>query len=230
MDTQKIDIHLLAQQDYHVLEEMLLENPKIATTTDQSDRLLIHWAALGGRQQLLDLLFSRADAPSVDVTDDIGATPLILACLNGSLTCVVFLLGHGAEINARNNQGHSGFQYAASKGHKAVVEFLLANGADPDIRDGRNDTALHRLASTGKVDILKMILDWTETKVDVNAQNKEGNTPLHIACEDNEIQAAMMLIDKGASVEVTNKEEQTPLDLAKPGLRRQIKEKLNISS
>lgn len=37
-----------------------------------------------------------------------------------------------------------------------------------------------------------------------------------------------MLLDKGANIDIQNKEEKTPLDLCKPGLRRQIKTKLGI--
>lgn len=38
----------------------------------------------------------------------------------------------------------------------------------------------------------------------------------------------MLLIEKGAKIDVQNKEEKTPLDLCKPTLRRQIKTKLGI--
>lgn len=38
-----------------------------------------------------------------------------------------------------------------------------------------------------------------------------------------------MLIDKGARIDIENKEKQTALDVCKPGLRRQIKTKLGIS-
>lgn len=145
----------------------------------QSDRLLLHWAALGGRDTLLTLLFSRPDAPAVDVADDIQATPLILAALKGSLPCVKLLVARGANVNARNAQGHSALQYACSKGHKDVVEFLLQNAADANITDGRNDASLHRLASMdGREEIMKILLDWKLGKIDVNAQNKEGNTAL----------------------------------------------------
>ena len=80
-------------------------------------------------------------------------------------------------MNFKNAQGHSPFQYACSKGYKDIVEFLLENGADPNIRDNRNDTPLHRLASIGRVEILKLLLE-SGGKLNLDAQNREGNTPL----------------------------------------------------
>uniref|UniRef100_A0A336MC35 CSON014921 protein n=1 Tax=Culicoides sonorensis TaxID=179676 RepID=A0A336MC35_CULSO len=227
MTSDKIDLYALSQQDYYVLEEMVKENPKILTFKDDSDRLIHHWAALGGRDRLLEHLYALPTAPSIDIEDDTKATPLILATLKGSLSCVKFLVEKGANINAKNWQGHSPFQYACSKGYKDIVEYFLSKGADPNIRDNRNDVPLHRLASMGKSDIMKMLFD-SKAKIEVDVQNKEGCTPLHLACEDGEVQCAMMLLEKGASIEIQNKEEKTPLDLCKPPLRRQIKTKLGI--
>lgn len=137
---------------------------------------MLHWAALGGRDKLIELIFSQSNPPNVDALDDTNASPLILASLKGSLSCVKLLISKGADINMKNWQGHSAFQYACSKGHKDIVEYLLKNGADPNIRDNRNDTALHRLASQGRIELLKMILEIPN--IEVNPQNKEGNTPM----------------------------------------------------
>lgn len=247
---EKMDFFNLAQQDYHVLEEMILSNPKILTTKDdvralgkagnfffkflfffssQSQRLLLHWAALGGRARLLEAILSRPDAPDVDIRDDTENTPLILAVLKGSLDCVKLLVARGAQVNVKNAQGHSPIQYACSKGHKDVLEFLLTSKADPNVGDFRQDTPLHRLASLGRVEILKMLLDWPGLTLNLDAQNKEGNTPLHIAAEDDQNQVAMMLVEKGARVDVQNKEKKTVLDIRSVGLKRQIKAKLGIA-
>lgn len=48
-------------------------------------------------------------------------TPLILAASAGRLMVVKILIGAGADVNARNEGGHSALQYAASKGWKEVM-------------------------------------------------------------------------------------------------------------
>ena len=74
---------------------------------------------------------------------------------------------------------------------------------------------------------MKMLLEHYR-KPEVNCQNNEGNTPLHLACEDEQNTCALLLVEHGASVEMKNKEGNTPLELCKPALKRQIKTKLGI--
>lgn len=47
-------------------------------------------------------------------------TPLILAASAGRLAVVHTLLGKGADVNAKNQEGHSALQYACSKGWREV--------------------------------------------------------------------------------------------------------------
>src|SRR5690606_31898828 len=49
------------------------------------------------------------------------------AACTDSLDVVKYLLAHGADIHARNDDA---FRWAARKGHLATMEYLLAHGAD----------------------------------------------------------------------------------------------------
>ncbi|XP_053681913.1 26S proteasome non-ATPase regulatory subunit 10-like [Sabethes cyaneus] len=223
---KEMPLYDLAQQDYHVLEEMISTKPSLITQKDSNDRFLLHWAALRGRELMVEELLKKAPE-QLDAEDDTSATPLILATLGGHLSTVRLLVAKGATVNHRNWQGHSSLQYACSKGHLEIVKHLLEQGgADVNVVDKRNDTPLHRVASQGRVEILKYLL---ERSAAVDVQNAEGNTPLHLACEDEQTACALLLVERGASGTVHNKEQKTPLDLAKPGLRRNLKTKLGIS-
>lgn len=204
------------------LEDKLEASPELLNQRDTNERTILHWACLNGRQQLVEYLLSRPI--EIDATDDVNATPLILAVLKGNLNVVQLLLQKNANINHQNAQGHSPLQYACSKGWSDVVATLLKHGADVNIRDKRGDTCLHRLASLGRVELIKVLLNKIP-KPNLDAQNAEGNTALHIACEDDEVSSALLLLDHGASVDIENRDKKSPFDLAKPGLRRQINEK-----
>lgn len=103
--------------------------------------MLIHWAALGGHEELVKLL-SDLGSP-IDSKDDvrgllhpriylghciflfydpfqIGSTPLILSSSAGKEQVVHTLLSLGAQVNSQNHEGHSALQYAASKGWLTV--------------------------------------------------------------------------------------------------------------
>lgn len=59
-----------------------------------------------------------------------------------------------------------------------IVEILLANHADINLRDELNATALHRAASMGYMKLLKLLLDHKDPKIEINAKDSQGNTPL----------------------------------------------------
>lgn len=71
-----------------------------------------------------------------------GAGVLHLLAKRGDATAVEWLLGRGADPNARWSHWDAEvtpLHLAAAHGHADVVRLLLAAGADPAIRDGRHD-------------------------------------------------------------------------------------------
>lgn len=212
----------LLDLDLDSLKDQIESSVELLTQRDTNERTLLHWAALNGREELVEHLLTLN--VQVDVTDDTNATPLILTVLKGNVTIVKLLLDKGANINHQNAQGHSPLQYACSKGWSDVVNVLLERGANVNIQDKRGDTPLHRLASLGRLELLRLLVARSPKPL-VDMQNLEGNTPMHIACEDNQVSSALLLLDNGASVDIENKEKKSPFDLAESGLRRTINEK-----
>ncbi|WP_353289127.1 ankyrin repeat domain-containing protein [Wolbachia endosymbiont (group A) of Pogonocherus hispidulus] len=51
-------------------------------------------------------------------------------------------------------------------------------------------------------------------KKDVNVKNDEGNTPLHLAVEEGNLEAVKHLIEKGAGINAVNRYGYTPLRIA----------------
>ena len=49
----------------------------------------------------------------------------------------------------------------------------------------------------------------------VNLANKDGNTPLHHACNVDSLDVAKILLEHGAEVGIMNKNHEFPADLAK---------------
>jgi ankyrin repeat protein len=58
---------------------------------------------------------------------------------------------------------------------------LLSNGAPPNAQDLRGNTALHLAAGKGYHEVVCLLL--ARPNIELNAPNKEGLTPLHIAVE-----------------------------------------------
>lgn len=218
----------IASDDFDVAEGKIAENKALVTQKDPNERLLLHWAAVMGKQRLVELLLGYPECP-VDEADDTGATPLILATLKGSLSICKMLIERGANVNHANANGHTAVKYAGSKSHKEMLAYLLDCGGDPNARDNIGDTPLHRVASMEHHECLRILLERSKRAagaVSIDAQNKLGNTPLHLACECDDATGALMLLDYGASPALLNKQKETPLDVCKPPLRRKLNDHL----
>ena len=74
--------------------------------------------------------------------------------------------------------------------------------------------------------MVKILMGSNE--LDVNAVDNYKNTALHIACEEGNPEVVKMLLNAGANMSMQNKDEKTPVELAKPDLLRLFRN-LNIN-
>jgi len=65
-------------------------------------------------------------------------------------------------------------------------------------------------------------------QLEINPRDDVGNTPLHLACEDQHVEVAKLLVEAGGDCGAQNKEEKTPLEMAKREVNKQnVKNKNN---
>lgn len=222
----------IAFGDFADAEAKILENTSLITQKDSNCRTMLHWAALNGKEQLVEFLLKFQQC-SVDESDDTGATPLILATLKGSLAICKMLIERGANVNKSNSNGHTPVKYAGSKNHKEILTYLLDCNGDPNARDHIGETPLHRVASMERHDCLQILLTHPNVSktISINAQNNAGNTAMHLALgECDDLIAAQMLYDSGASTDIQNKAEATPLEVCKPATQRKLLEYIKNKS
>lgn len=80
---------------------------------------------------------------------------------------------------------------------------LLENGAEINAADKYGATALHRAVSKANITIIEQLLG--QPKINVNAMDCEGNTPLHICAEETKVDIAKLLLKHGANPDSKNK-------------------------
>ncbi|XP_026421916.1 protein CfxQ homolog isoform X2 [Papaver somniferum] len=88
---------------------------------------------------------------------------------------------------------------------------------NPSLLNERNavmaQTPLHVASAGNKVDIVKFLLNWRGSeKVELEARNMYGETPLHMAAKNGSSEAARVLLDHGALVESKANDGMTPLN------------------
>ncbi|KAI5788552.1 ankyrin repeat-containing domain protein, partial [Pyronema domesticum] len=133
-------------------------------------------------------------------------------CETGDQAAVEVLLEFGADIDALGGNGRSPLMYACDKGNTEIVRPLLENGANVN-GPGKDHytqypglgTPLHRAVDQGNKSVVDVLLEF---KVDINALDEKGNSPLVYACSQWSIQRfkdiIAILLENGADVKVGN--------------------------
>jgi ankyrin repeat protein len=146
-----------------------------------------------------------------DTKDDAGATRLHCAANVGDVSGVRQLLAAGATVDVRNVHGTTPLMLAAQQGRLEVVKALLDAGARLDRRDGFGGTALlHCAAFTGNVPTLDLLL---RRGADINAVEQEGKNALMLSIEAKHAEAALLLVERGASCDQRDRGGLTAIGL-----------------
>ena len=122
---------------------------------------------------------------------NISASSALHFAISASSTQIVdALIGAGADVNARTEDGFSALLLAVQEGNAAIVAALLAGGADPNARDTwSHNTPLHIAIEAGRVDLVSLLLanggttvaGVSRPQVDSTVTNLAGLTALMLA-------------------------------------------------
>ena len=120
----------------------------------------------------------------------VGDTALHIAAAAYRTGVAKELVGHGADVSARNRMGAQPIHYAAignpgsetwaPSAQTAIVTYLLRAGADPDAADKSGVTPLHRAVRTRCAPAVRALLAHG---ADPRRKNGSGSTPLHLAVQ-----------------------------------------------
>lgn len=140
-------------------------------------------------------------------------TPLHCAASRGHLELAEFLLENGADANAIARDGSTPLHLATQYGQRPIMKLLLHRSVNPQVANEEGETALQLAVRTEWDEATVPLL--VKNKVDVNNRNiRTGDTALHLAIRWRRIRIMQHLLDKGASIDMTNEDGFTPLQLA----------------
>ena len=205
-----ITIALAATAASHALAQVAPSAAEVAAYTG------LHAAAQKGDTAEIDrLAAAKAD---LIARDDNGRTPLHVAAFAGQREAIKALVKHGADINLLDKDRYDGVTIAAVANDEETLRVLLAQGASARLVTSRYDgTALIAAAHLGHASVVKQLisagaplnhvnnLHWTAA---IEAVVLGDGGPRHQ-------ETLRALIAAGASLQLADRQGNTPLQLAK---------------
>lgn len=145
----------------------------------------------------------------VNIGDNIGVTPLMMACFLKNSDYALALIHRGACVNSRDIFGRSTVYSARSI---ETVSVLLEHGADLQTVDKFGRSALCQ-------NLLVSDLDCVEHLIlkggNVNQQDRYGSSPLHYAAYTNNDDLIKLLLEQKVEPSLQDKEGHTAQDVAR---------------
>ncbi len=99
----------------------------------------------------IDFLYQQG--ANVNIRDNGGVTPLMLAAQMSYVEGVDKLVAHGAQVDVTNNSGETPLMFAVHSRNTEMMRVLLAAGADPDRYDNSGRSARDYAMLRGENDI-----------------------------------------------------------------------------
>ncbi|XP_066915935.1 transient receptor potential cation channel subfamily A member 1-like isoform X2 [Clytia hemisphaerica] len=186
-DQQKnTPLHTAIKNDSKIATKTLVEMGANVHLKNDYGLYPIHFAASRGNKDLCRILVSYKEV-DVNVTDHGLCTPLHIAVGSQQAGTVQLLLSHKANPYVQDLEGRYPLHIAASDGSDAIIEILVK--------------AMKRFTVTGP-------------HANVDVQNNEQKTPLHMACLHGHVKSVTKLLEHQADVNCQCSSKITPMHLA----------------
>jgi len=144
------------------------------------------------------------------------AAPLYYAALCGFHDLVEHLITkHPQDMNADGGYYVRPLVAALAREHFQTADLLRRNGAGLDVRGLYGMNPLHAAAYSGNFEVIRILIEYDPA--DINARDKDGWTPLHVASGGRYFKdgsALRLLLEHGADINAQSQAGKTPLHVA----------------
>uniref|UniRef100_A0AAQ5X9C3 Protein phosphatase 1, regulatory subunit 16A n=1 Tax=Amphiprion ocellaris TaxID=80972 RepID=A0AAQ5X9C3_AMPOC len=177
---------------------------------------------------------------SPDLVNEDGLTALHQCCIDDFVEIVQCLLDAGACVNACDSELWTPLHAAATCGHTGLVQLLIQAGADLLAVNADGNMPYDLCEDEATLELLEMVMAeqgitqdridecrgaketamvadiraLVQSGADLNAQDNNGATLLHIASANGYVSVAELLLENSAQVEVKDSDGWTPLHAA----------------
>ncbi|XP_062505024.1 poly [ADP-ribose] polymerase tankyrase-1-like [Corticium candelabrum] len=215
-------LHLACKRRHTSTSRFLLSHGAVVNASNEYGQTPLHTAA-GGEKDCPELcsILLKHDA-KIDAVDkqlmeretllNYGNQPLRLAWKQWHAATVRLLLSHGADVTVLNKQQRKPLHLA----NESVLKSYDSFGANANARTKDGETLLHTAAG-GENDCPELCSMLLKHNAKIDAVDRDGNQPLHLACKRGHTRKSLFLLSCGADGSALNEYGQTPLHTAAGG-------------
>eukprot|EP00494_Astrolonche_serrata_P018750 UN18945 len=152
--------------------------------------LACSYASLGDLKNLKELM---KDSPGMFNAKDYDLrTPLHLACAEGNVECVEYLVTNGANVHSKDRWANTSLEEAVDHGHKKCIKLLLKAGANIGCTPRITQKMMEAVA---KNDIEKLRM-YRAAEANFDCSDYDDRTPIHIAVDEGLEEAVKFLVEE----------------------------------
>lgn len=178
-------------------------------------------AAFDGRLQAATFILDQGI--DINQRNIAGETAFLIACKYRRLNIASLIIKRGSAegVNVRDNSNRNILMYGCMSCRQDIFDFAIENHCNVDDVDIFGSTALMMLSVKKKKDEESfgcMCVSRLISKgVNVNAQDKNFNTALILACMNGCLKVAVLLVENGADSSMSNQDGRNALDYMQEG-------------
>ncbi|MCP4546281.1 MAG: hypothetical protein GY835_07435 [bacterium] len=193
------------------IAQLLLDAGADVNCGDTDNSTPLDDASVLGRAEMVAFLLTRG--ANVHHRDNKGDTALSFAVSGNSWEVAQLLLDAGSDLFYRSPDGRTLMHTAARVGMIEMIDHLLEQGIPADEMMEHGDTPLGEAARRGHIEIMTRLID---AGADLNASNAPYKfwSPLRKTVTGGQLEAARLLLERGADVAFACDEHETPLTSA----------------
>ncbi|XP_020903271.1 transient receptor potential cation channel subfamily A member 1, partial [Exaiptasia diaphana] len=222
-------LHQAALSNSHGIAEILINNGADVNARTNENRTPLMFAAKRGGVDTVRLLLEKGADPTLK---DIDGRTAVYDAIGYPMTAEVILEDPKLDpmLTEKDLTGFSVAHYAAKSGDaKSMSLFLEHNKAVGSTVSDQLDTPLHVAAKYGTHEVVRVILEKQGGKI-INAQNSRNRTALHLACSGGHYKAAILLLDKGATIERDQNNRTALHEAAQNGAKKVVEKVISKHS
>ena len=179
---------------------------------DENGYAPLHYACEYGHEDVIRKLLNRKAKVNL-LTKATLLSPmacLVLGRLNDRLSepelvrTIGVLRKAGGDINPTSEEAVPPIKAVITRGNLELLDFFMSLHVHIFVEDSDKRSMLHHIALNPNANSLAITEFLVEKGLEVNAQDSDGNTPLHLALSPFQRDVAKYLIDSGADPDIKN--------------------------